>query len=135
MDFTYHGKDAVYVPKPNSSDVHGIATIWRSRLSRRRKTVCKSSLGQLPATEFDIDVKTLTRSSAACMRILMVSARTHDGRTFALTVLVLVSQSLIQSKHTPRRLQTTKRSVCANVRHALQTTGASINQSLPQGCQ
>ena len=113
----------------NLSDMHGIATIWRSRLLRRRKTICKSSLGQLPATEFDINVKTCssfsnmwtapTRSSAACTRILMVSARTHDGRTFALTVLVLVSQSLIQSKHPPRRLQTTKRSVCANVRHAL----------------
>ena len=49
----------------------------------------------------------------------MVSARTRDDRTFALTVLELVSQSLIQSKHPPRRLQTTKRSVCANVRYAL----------------
>ena len=74
------------------------------------KNICKSSLGQLLATDFDIAVKscfpfsTFARlqlaPSAACMKICVVSNKTHEKRTTALTVRVrssvlLVPQSLI----------------------------------------
>ena len=54
-------------------------------------TICKSSLGQLLATEFDFILNICTATthfSAACMRISVVNNRAHEKRTFALTLRV-----------------------------------------------
>ena len=137
MDVTYHGFRAVKTPCGDQLPSHrrhfGQPARCRNNLMFQTavsaKTICKSSLGQLLATEFDfiLNLHAPTLLSAARMRISVVSNRAHEKRTFALTLrvrssLLLFPQSWIEFgrwKLPLRRLLTTKRSVWANKRHAL----------------
>ena len=111
MDVTYHGFRAVKTPcgdqLPSHRRLVGPFARFRNNLMFQTavsaKTICKSSLGQLLAMGFDFIPNTCTAptfSSAACMRISVVSNRSHEKRTFALTLrvrssLLLFSQSWI----------------------------------------
>ena len=102
------------------------------------KTICKSSLGQLLATEFDIDVKpcfsfsTCARlqltPSAACLKRCVVSNKTHEKTHLCVDRACACLSVFVPVNTPPRRLQTTKRSACANVRHALYIPNSKLHQ-------
>ena len=85
------------------------------------KTTCKSSLGQLLATEFGTDAKSCFSFSTFTRHQL---ARTHlcvdRERSIITSACLSVIDRLWEGWKLPlRRLQTNKRSVCACVPHAL----------------